>query len=103
MLSFTFPFPVHSASHAKAKAEDAARQDRRAIVNSDTSGPCECGAEKTMLLLPCAHQKVCWRCALDIDTCPNCSTTITQAIRKYPMDPMDPIRPCTLPKQAACT
>lgn len=100
MLSLAFPFPVHSASHSKAKAEEAARQARRVEANSNASGPCECGAEKTMLLLPCAHQKTCWRCALDIDTCPNCSTTITQAIRKYPMNP---ICPCTLPKQVACT
>ena len=101
MLNLTIPFVRHSRSLAMARADEAAeKQARRAIANTDTSGPCECGAEKSMLLLPCAHQKVCWRCALDIDTCPNCSTTITQAIRRYPMSPT---RPCTLPKLAACT
>ncbi len=96
-----FLLPGQQKSLSKAKADEmAALQKRRAIANADSSGSCECGAQKTMLLLPCAHQKVCWRCALDIDTCPNCSVTITQAIRKFPIDPTSP---CTLPRLAACT
>lgn len=62
MLSFALPHSGQFAKHSKAKAEEASRQDRRAIVNSKISGPCECGAEKTMLLLPCAHQKMCCMC-----------------------------------------